>query len=143
MKNFAKCMSLVLVALALAVSFSGCELGATEILKVKIFNNTTIPLTVEKIFNNNGEYTTETEIAANTNITIEMQVHVGGPADASHTTSTAVKAYYVSGATVKYPYPDVMGYGYYEHEDLDYGNVTLTLNFVKTSDDEYVLAPVE
>ena len=178
MKKIAKCMSIVLMVLALIINLSGCAREASHsggydssktyrgTVKVKIFNNTTVPLTVEDVSNTYGHYTTETTIAAGDNQTIEVQCScTGGYGNYSdaYIMSTSIKAYYVSGSTIAYPFAGTVSDGVvskesgnkkangnysYFHETLICNSdgtetVTLTLNFVKTIDDEYVLARVQ
>ena len=169
-------MSIVLMVLALIINLSGCTREASHsggddssktyrgTVKVKIFNNTTVPLTVEDVSNTLGHYTTETTIAAGDNQTIEVQCSCTVENGVYHgINSTSIKAYYVSGSTIAYPFAGTVSDGVVSKEpgnkkangnysfphDTFFCNsdgtasVTLTLNFVKTSDDEYVLARVQ
>ena len=173
MKKIAKCMSIVLMVLALIINLSGCTTEVSHsggldssktyrgTVKVKIFNNTTVPLTVEDVSNNFGHYTTETTIAAGDNQTIEVQCSCTG--GYGYIGDTSIKAYYVSGSTIAYPFAGTVsdevvykvpgdkkanGNYSFSHDTLccnsaGTATVTLTLNFVKTIDDEYVLARVQ
>ena len=166
-------MSIVLMVLALIINLSGCTTEVSHsggadssqtyrgTVKVKIFNNTTVPLTVEDVSNIFGHYTTETTIAAGDNQTIEVQCSCTGDYG-NIIMGTSIKAYYVSGSTIAYPFAGTVSDGVVSKEpgnkkaNGDYSffhdtlfcdsagtaTVTLTLNFVKTIDDEYVLARV-
>ncbi|MBO7638170.1 MAG: hypothetical protein J6S91_04255 [Treponema sp.] len=170
MKKFAKYMALFLTVLGLAFSFSGCTTEASNeggvdpnktyrgTVKVTIFNNADVTLTVEKISNSFGAYSEETEIAANQKKSFEVQC--GAIGGFGNIDGTAVKAYYTSGASVAYPFAGTISgetikamsykadgsYSYY-HDTLNLNesgsaNVSLTLNFVKY-DGKYVLARVK
>lgn len=65
MKKIAKCMSIVLMVLALGLSLSSCgprETTYKGTLKVKIFNNADVPFVVSQVSCDYGTYATETTI---------------------------------------------------------------------------------
>ena len=166
---------MVLLATA-AVGFMGCpshvsrSSGYNGTVKVKIFNNADVPLTVSSIteYKHNdptilGSYGEETTISVNGNKELEISCHSPCSGDACQ---TKINCYCTSGSSVVYPYAGYINGSSvtiytsgsrkektseyeFRHPSLklkfsDPGTtITVVYNFVKTTGGDYVLCKVE
>ncbi len=171
-----KIRALVMVLLATAaLGFMGCSLVSTSnnntytgTVKVKIFNNADVPLTVSSIteYCNDdvlGTYGQENTISVNGNK--EFEISCSTSSDYFLTAEkTKINCYCTSGSSVVYPYAGYINgtsvtiststsngkTNNYEfnHSTLELktsnpGTITVVYNFVKTTGGDYVLCKVE
>lgn len=184
MKKILRAISTMLALGVVAISFLGCPHSATYIdssntyptrtgtVKVKIFNNTTVPFTVADIscldsgayYSSLGNYSTETVIAPSGNR--EFEIECSSTSSDYTVDYVKINGYYNSGTTVAYPYAghisgDSVGYMYSNSSpkvrinDYRYSigvhclhesyppTINIVMNFVKTTSDDYVLCVVK
>lgn len=167
---------MVLLATA-ALGFMGCPSPVststyTGTVKVKIFNNADVPLTVRSIteycscFENTlGSYGQENSIPVNGNK--EFKIPCSNQASINNCDATKINCYCTSGSSVVYPYAGYINgtsvtiytstsdstkqktndYKFY-HSTLvlktsNPNTITVVYNFVKTTDGDYVLCKVQ
>lgn len=168
----------VLLAIAAAIGFMGCPGSVddsspsyTGTVKVKIFNNADVPLTVTCITEYSdsypvttlGTYEQEASISVNGNREFEIPCSASRSYDASE---TKINCYCTSGASVVYPYVGSINgtsitidtysngttkqtnYDKFSHSNLalkssNPDTITVMYNFVKATNGAYVLCKVE
>ncbi len=168
-----KIRALVMVLLAtVALGFMGCTSTYTGTVKVKIFNNADVPLTVSSIteyaeYGNDpilGSYGQENTISVNESKEFEISCSYRE----YHTLEaslTKIECLCASGSSIVYPYVSYtngtsvtiytfnnvkqrtneyqFGHPSLELKSSNPGTITVVYNFVKTTDGDYVLCKVE
>ncbi len=168
----------VLLAIAAAVGFMGCPGSVddsspsyTGTVKVKIFNNADVPLTVTCITEYTDSYpvttlgTYEQEASISVNGNREFEIPCSASRSSYAALETKINCYCTSGASVIYPYAGSINetsitiatnsYGKertdsykFSHSDLalkssNPDTITVMYNFVKATNGDYVLCKVE